>query len=261
MIRILFVSVLLLTCINAEVKPTNKNAPKIIKNSDVSVTIDENISDEFDEFEDFDIEYTTPQKRFDPLSGYNSAMTSFNDYAYTYAINPVASGYKNVIDKDVRNSVNNVFDNLLAPVRFVNNLLQGKIQNSLEELFRFTVNTTLGVGGFGDAGKEIFGIERHPEDFGQTLGFYGVGSGFPIVWPILGPSNLRDSFGLAGDYFASPMTYMDQNTLYYSLNAYERLNYVSLHLNEYEAIKKDSIELYPYLQDLYETRRDQLIQQ
>lgn len=211
--------------------------------------------------DDFASEYASPKQRFDPLSGYNRAMTSFNDFTYMHVIDPAARGYKSVVADDIRFVVGNFFDNLLAPMRFANNLLQGKIKNSGDELFRFVVNTTMGVGGFGDAGKEVFGIQRHPEDFGQTLGFYGVGSGFPIVLPIFGPSNVRDSIGLVGDYFANPINYLDNQNVAIGLNAYNKLNYVSLHVDDYGTIKKDAIDLYPYLQDLYEEHRKNQIEQ
>lgn len=220
------------------------------------VCVSFSIGNEIESLEDeFSNEYTTPKPKFDPLSGYNKAMTSFNDFTYINVINPVAKGYKKVVAKDIRFSVNNFFDNLMSPMRFLNNLLQGKIKNSGDELFRFVANTTMGVGGFGDAGKEIFGIEKHPEDFGQTLGYYGVGSGFPIVLPIFGPSNVRDSVGFIGDFFSNPVNYLDNRWLALGLNSYNKLNYVSLHVGEYESIKKDAIELYPFLQDLYETHR------
>lgn len=210
-------------------------------------------SDIFDD--DFASEYTTPKPKLDPLSGYNRAMTSFNDFTYINIIDPTARGYKTVVANEIRFVVANFFDNLLAPMRFLNNLLQGKIKNSGDELFRFVVNTTIGVGGFGDASTELFGAQKHPEDFGQTLGFYGVGSGFPIVLPIFGPSNIRDSVGFVGDYFSNPINYIDSRWVSVGLGGYERINYTSLHVDDYNSIKKDSIDLYPYLQDLYEKHR------
>ncbi len=200
-------------------------------------------------------EYENSTKRADPLSGYNRIMTSVNDFVYVNALSPVARGYKNVVADEVRFSIGNFFDNLAAPMRFVNNLLQGKIKNSGDELFRFVVNTTVGVGGFGDAGKELFGVSKHDEDFGQTLGYWGVGAGYPIVLPLFGPSNMRDSVGLVGDYFTNPVNYLDSSKASMSINAFNKLNTTSFHTGEYERIKKNALDLYPYLQDIYEQKR------
>lgn len=214
-----------------------------------------------DEFESFEDEFTTPKEVFDPLNGYNRFMTQVNDKIYIYAVNPIATGYRDFVDQSVRSSIDNFFDNLLFPIRFVNNLLQGKIKNSGEELFRFVVNTTLGVGGFGDAGEDIFGIKAHHEDFGQTLGFYGVSSGFPIVLPFLGPSNLRDTIGLSGDYFLAPISYLNNQALSTSLKSFDKLNNLSFHVKEIETLKKGAVDLYPFLQNFYENYRDQAIKE
>lgn len=213
-----------------------------------------------DSFEDeFAGEFEAPKEQIDPLSGYNRAMTSFNDFTYTNVLDPVARGYKYVVADEVRVFIYNIFDNLLSPLRFVNNLLQGKIKNSADELFRFALNSTLGIGGIGDPAKILCGVEKHEEDFGQTLGYYGIGGGFPVVLPFLGPSNLRDMVGLVGDSFANPISYVKTDLDSIALKAYDRLNTLSLHVNDYEAIKKDAIDLYPYLQELYEKRREYLI--
>ncbi len=212
--------------------------------------------DEFSEFED---EFQTKEVRFDPLEGHNRVMTSFNDFAFTNTIEPITRAYKYVVAKEIRFFVSNFFDNLKSPMRFINNLLQGKIKNSGEELFRFTLNTTMGIGGLADPAKEIFKIEKHPEDFGQTLGFYGVGKGFPIVLPFFGPSNLRDTIGLVGDYFMHPKSYLDDTILSVGVSGYERINYLSFRLEDYKNFKKDAIDLYPFLQDFYENYRQQEI--
>ncbi len=202
-----------------------------------------------------DDEFETPIQRQDPLSGYNRAMTDFNDFMYIHAFNPLSKSYETVIPKEIRICIYNFFDNLASPIRFLNNLLQGKFKNSGDELFRFVVNSTLGVGGLGDAGDKLFGIKKHEEDFGQTLAFYGIKSGYSIVLPFLGPSNLRDSIGFVGDYFTFPISYIKNQKLGLGLNAYNRLNTASFHNGEYEQIKKNAFDLYPYLQDLYEEKR------
>jgi len=218
--------------------------------------------------EDFDSEFkTTSENIFDPLSGYNEIMTSFNDNFYEYILRPTAEGYSYVVPEMARHGVSNFFDNLFFPIRFINNLLQFKFQNSLEETERFVLNSTMGILGFRDVAGEELGIGAHKEDFGQTLGFYGIGSGFHVVLPILGPSNVRDIVGLAGDYWLSPINYIEsrdanlldstEESLY--VTSYFIINETSLHVKEYEALKKDAVELYPFLRSLYEARRNKLI--
>jgi len=206
---------------------------------------------------------------FDPLSGYNEVITSFNDGVYEYVLKPVSQGYAYVIPKPARESIDNAFENLLFPVRFINNLLQFKLQNSFEELGRFVINSTLGIAGLMDVASSEFNLKKHDEDFGQTLGFYGIGSGFHVVLPILGPSNIRDIVGLVGDTWASPLSYIesrDANMLDSSeeewiFKGIKSINFISLHSNEYDAFKKDAIELYPFIRSFYESRRTKLIQE
>lgn len=215
----------------------------------------------FDEFEVEEI--------YDPFSGYNRAMTTFNDKAYEYVIKPVAKGYKYVIHVEVRESVRNFFNNLYFPIRATNNLLQGKFYNTYEETGRFIINTTVGILGFFDPAKVHFNLEAHEEDFGQTLGFYGVGSGPHIVLPLLGPSNLRDLLSMYPDALLSPIDYTERSywTLtdtwseYLGARTFEEVNYISLDMEKYDEIKQDAIDLYPYLRDIYEQYRKKQIEE
>ncbi|MGG7048641.1 MULTISPECIES: MlaA family lipoprotein [unclassified Campylobacter] len=211
-------------------------------------------SDEFDaEFND--------KNTFDPLSGYNRMMTSVNDKIYTYIFDPVVDGYRYVVPAKGREVIANVFDNLLFPLRFVNNILQFKFQNAADETLRFIANTIVGFGGISDVATTYYKIPRHDEDFGQTLGHWGVGSGFHIVWPIFGPSNLRDTFGLVGDFFAKPINYVDPNELSLGLNVGSKTNEMAQNPDMYKNLKKDAVDLYPFLRDAYEQRRDYLIKE
>jgi phospholipid-binding lipoprotein MlaA len=191
----------------------------------------------------------------DPLSGYNRVMTQVNDRIYFWLLKPVAQGYGAVVPEGARLAVGRFFRNLLMPVRFANNLLQLKPKQAGTELARFVVNTTVGVLGFGDPAANRFGLQAYPEDFGQTLGHYGVGSGFHIVLPLLGPSNLRDTLGLIPDYFLDPVSYIEESDVQLAIRAYDRVNYTSLHIGEYESLKKDAVDLYTFLRDGYEQRR------
>lgn len=222
---------------------------------------------------DFDNEFTKTETKepFDPLSGYNRIMTSFNDGVYTYALSPVATGYSKVMPETIRIAFSNFIDNLLFPVRFVNNLLQFKFENSAEELGRFVVNTIWGLGGFMDPAKEELGWVAHKEDFGQTLGFWGVGEGFHVVLPFLGPSNLRDMVGLTADAYVSPINTTAEDKIAYKLTetgvqqlgltVFDTVNTTSLRLGQYENLKKDALDLYPFLRDIYTQNRNKLIEE
>ena len=227
---------------------------------------DDNLNDEFDsEFTNKSLEV------FDPLSGYNRLMTTFNDKAYIHVFNPIAEGYAYVVPDLARTGLDNFFHNLFFPIRFTNNLLQLKFQNSAEELGRFLVNTIWGIGGLMDVAKSELQWQAHSEDFGQTLGFYGVGDAIPVVLPLLGPSNLRDIVGLGGDYYLSPLTTMGDNSIKYkipnnlreefALETVYTTNKASLKLGQYESLKKDALDLYPFLRDVYAQARKKQIEE
>lgn len=226
---------------------------------------EESLEDEFDEFSD----EMEAEVIYDPLSGYNRIMTDINDKFYIHLLIPVAKGYKAVVHSEIRKSVGNFFHNIYFPIRLVNNLLQAKFQNASEETGRFVINTTLGVAGLFDPAKSEFELEAHDEDFGQTLGFYGVGGGAHIVLPLLGPSNLRDAISKFPDSYLSPISSSSRD--YYALKdtteefiavkTYEYINELSMDVGMYEKLKKDAVDLYPYLRDVYEQRREKQIKE
>jgi len=228
-------------------------------------------NDSLTNFSSFDSEFASSNKKnrdeLDPFSGYNRMMTSVNDYFYLNILDPVARTYKAVLPKPLRKGMANIFDNLMFPLRFVNNLLQFKFKNSYTETQRFLLNSTIGLAGFIDIANDKFHIKQKQEDFGQTLGVYGVGSGFYIVWPILGPSNVRDTIGMIADGLANPMTYVssrrynlfDNNLESISTKTLKIINFNSLHVGEYEKLRKDAIDLYPFLKNIYEQRRKKQI--
>jgi len=215
--------------------------------------------DELDEFE-AEFEEAKPDV-YDPFEGYNRAMTSFNDFLYTWVLEPVGRGYAYVVPESPRRGVRNFFNNLLYPVRLVNNLLQLKVRNAGEETLRFVTNTTIGIFGFWDPAREWFGLEAHEEDFGQTLGYYGVAAGPHIVLPFLGPSNLRDTLSIYPDNFLDPKGQREpvgQTGNYvqeYGLWAFDAVNEASLRPGEYESLKKDAVDFYAFLRDGYEQMR------
>jgi phospholipid-binding lipoprotein MlaA len=187
----------------------------------------------------------------DPLEPINRAVFAFNDKAYFWVMKPVAQGYRAVVPEPARVSVRNFFSNLATPIRFLSNLLQGKIRDSGTELLRFTINSTIGIGGLFDVAKKDFRIERRDEDLGRTLGSYGLGHGVYIVLPLLGPSSLRDAAGLAGDAFLDPVNYLDDLEAILAVKAFKAENEVSLRIGDYEDLKKSAVDPYAALKDAY----------
>ncbi|MCD6585824.1 MAG: VacJ family lipoprotein [Desulfobacteraceae bacterium] len=223
---------------------------------------------EFDELDDFDTfdefsEFADTQEieTYDPLNGYNRFMTQFNDRVYFWFLKPLAQGYSAIVKEPARQAVGRFFDNLGYPSRVVNNLLQLKIKPAGIETARFGVNTTTGLLGLFDPAYSWLELKPCPEDFGQTLGYYGVGSGFHIVLPFLGPSNLRDVFGELPDYFLDPVIYIDEVEIRLAVTGVKVINFTSLHIEQYDALKKDAFDLYIFLRNAYETKRIKAIEE
>jgi phospholipid-binding lipoprotein MlaA len=212
--------------------------------------------DDFDAFDEFsEFADTHEIEVYDPLNGYNRFMTRFNDKAYSWFLKPIAQGYSAVVKEPARLALGRLFANLGYPVRVVNNLLQLKIKQAGIETARFGVNTTTGLLGLFDPAHSWLELEPCPEDFGQTLGHYGVGSGFHIVLPFLGPSNLRDMFGELPDYFLDPVIYIDEVEIRLAVTGVKVINFTSLYIEQYDTLKKDALDLYIFLRNAYETKR------
>ncbi len=147
----------------------------------------------------------------------------------------------------------NFFHNLATPVRLANTLIQGKTEDAGVEFGRFMVNSTWGCFGFWDPAAKI--LELNPpaddEDLGQTLGHYGIKDGFYLVLPFMGPSTLRDSFGLVGDMFLSPTYYIEPSEAAWGIGAYENINDTSFRIGDYEALKDASVSPYEAFRDAY----------
>ncbi len=152
-------------------------------------------------------EYATGDVR-DPLEGMNRATFWFNDKLYTVFFRPVSKGYEKALPRFVRKGIDNVFDNVRYPQRFVNCLLQGKFKRAGKETEKLLVNTVLGLGGILRTSDRIESLKDIPaEDTGQTLGAWGIGHGMYVVLPVFGPSSVREGFGLAGDYALNPVNW------------------------------------------------------
>ncbi len=144
----------------------------------------------------------------DPLEGYNRAMFKFNDTVDQVALKPVATAYKTVTPSFVQTGVGNFFGNLADVWSAVNNLLQGKGEAGLQDVVRVGMNSTFGIFGLIDIASQA-GIPKHSEDFGQTLGWYGVQPGPYVMLPLLGPSTVRDTVALPLDITGDPWRYKD----------------------------------------------------
>lgn len=207
----------------------------------------------------------------DPISGFNRAMFVFNDKMYFWVLKPVASGYRTVTPAPLRVSIKNFFFNLLMPVRMVNCLFQGKGRAAGGEVGRFMVNTTVGMLGFFDPAKEFPDLNPPEEDFGQTLGTYSIGNGFYIVWPMFGPSTLRDTVGSVGDWALNPFSFMQlihvdagaltsgtTNVVVYGVRT---INDTSFRIGDYEALKNAALDPYEAFRDAYIQNRNSKIAQ
>lgn len=148
---------------------------------------------------------TGPNPR-DPYEKFNRQVFQFNDAIDKAALKPAATAYKQVLPTFVQTGVSNFFGNLSDLWSAVNNLLQGKGQDGMSDVMRFSVNSTLGLGGLLDIGSQA-GLHKHNEDFGQTLGAWGVGAGPYLMLPLLGPSTVRDAAAMPLDIAADPWAY------------------------------------------------------
>ncbi|HPW24006.1 MAG TPA: VacJ family lipoprotein [Smithellaceae bacterium] len=210
--------------------------------------------DEDDEYGDYYDDSAEGEKAriADPIEPFNRAMYHFNDKLYFWALKPVAQGYKFFVPAVARISVRNFFTNLRFPARFVSCVLQGDFNGAAAEAGRFAINTVWGIGGLMDpsSGKEL-NLQKQDTDLGQTLGVYGVGHGFYIVWPIFGPSSPRDSVTLIGNLFLYPVSYIEPFYVSWGIWAYEEINSTSLRIGDYESLKDAAIDPYVAMRDAY----------
>lgn len=195
----------------------------------------------------------------DPLAPINKVMFHFNDKLYFWALKPVTQVYSHIIPADFRVVFSNAYDNLKAPGRMLNNLLQLRFKAAGNELIRFIFNSFAGVGGLGDVAKDALGLRKQEADFGQTLGRYGIGHGVYIVLPVLGPSSLRDTVGVAGDRLMYPLTYISESDLTFGeaagIAAHEKVNDTSFKIGDYESFKESAIDPYISMRDAFVQHR------
>ena len=203
------------------------------------------------------------QQISDPFESANRAVFAFNNAMDDAIIHPIAKGYNTVVPEPARTGVDNALRNLRSPVNFVNQALQGDIDGAGNVLLRAAVNTFIGLGGLFDVAA-YEGYEAEYEDFGQTLGVWGIDHGPYFVVPFFGPSSLRDSTGFVVDSFADPLRWwlfnIDEDGWYYGKTA---LNYVSVRaslVDVLEDLENSSIDYYASTRSAYVQHRKALLE-
>lgn len=194
----------------------------------------------------------------DPLEPINRAVYHFNEGLDKTVVSPAAELYRDVLPQFVRTGVSNFFANINDVLVALNNLLQGKLPDAVSDAGRVAVNTTVGLLGVLDIATEI-GLEKHDEDFGQTLGRWGVGDGPYLVLPLFGPSNLRDALARIVDYKTDLVTYVDPSSDRNALWGLRIVNRRSELLGTSKILETAALDPYEFLRDAYLQRRRNLV--
>lgn len=191
----------------------------------------------------------------DPFEGMNRKVMAFNDEADRLILKPLAKGYINITSEPVRRSVSNFYDNFAYPITILNQFLQGKVRLGFRDLGRFVVNTTLGLLGFFDVATK-FGLEQHDEDFGQTLGVWGVNSGAYFVIPLWGPVTTRSGVGDIASFYTHPVQFVEDEYVRYGLFIVWAIQTRASLLEAEELITGDR---YLFIRDAFLQRREFLV--
>ncbi len=194
----------------------------------------------------------------DPIESWNRQVFAFNESLDANVLRPVATGYNQVTPEPVRNSVRNVFNNIRDVWSTVNLFLQGRFRDGTVSVMRVTINTTLGLGGLVDWATPMR-LDRPNEDFGQTLGVWGVKPGAYIVWPVLGPSTLRDSVSIPGDLYFSASTFGETEAVTFGLVGLQLVSVRAGLLGATGLLDDVALDKYAFTRDAYLQRRQNLI--
>lgn len=194
----------------------------------------------------------------DPWESWNRAIYEFNTTTDTYLLKPVAQGYQTITPRPVRTGISNFFSNLDDLLVITNDLLQFKLSQALSDSFRFLVNSTIGIYGLIDVASH-FGLEKHDEDFGQTLGTWGIGDGPYLVLPFWGPSNVRDSLGLAAELSLSPLDEIEESEQRTALQILDIVQTRAGLLSAEELLDQAALDEYAFVREAYLQRRRNLI--
>lgn len=198
------------------------------------------------------------QNARDPLEPLNRGIYAFNDAIDTVLMKPVATGYQAVLPQFVRTGVSNFFSNLDDVTVIVNGILQLKLPQALSDTGRLLINTTIGVLGLVDVATHL-GLEKHNEDFGQTLGYWGVGNGPYLVLPFFGPSSFRDGVGRWVDMKTDPVRWEDHIRTRNQFLVLRAINTRANLLDSEKVLDAAAIDRYAFLRDAYLQRRRSLV--
>lgn len=193
-------------------------------------------------------------QRLDPWESWNRKVFAFNDKLDTAVLKPVATAYVEVVPSPVRQGIGNFFGNISDAWSAVNLLLQGRVKAGLEQGMRFAVNSTFGLVGLIDIATDA-GLEKNSQDFGKTLGKWGMGTGAYIVWPLLGPSSVRDTIGLPFDWQASPGAYFDNSHKKVAVTVLGGVSTRASFLRAGELFEDIALDKYTFYRDAYLQRR------
>lgn len=199
----------------------------------------------------------SPPKDADPLEKLNRATYAFNDALDRMLARPAAKAYRKVVPEPARNAISNAVANLEYPTTALNDALQGKFRDAGSDTLRFLVNSTIGIGGLADPATK-FGLPANDEDFGQTLGRWGVPTGPYLVLPFLGPSNLRDAPGRVADRYTNARHYIGAGSTELALLGVDVLDKRTSLLAADDALRR-AFDPYALVRDAYLQRREYLV--
>lgn len=193
-------------------------------------------------------------QKLDPWESWNRKVFGFNESLDVHVLKPVATAYSAVVPAPVRQSVDNFFGNIGDAWSAFNLLLQGRFKPAVQQTMRFAVNSTLGFAGLLDISSEV-GLERNSEDLGMTFGRWGLGTGAYIVWPVFGPSSVRDSLALPWDRLASPAMVFHNGQSKVAITVLQTVNARSNFLRASEMLEDIALDKYTFYRDAYLQRR------
>ncbi|MBK1694103.1 ABC transporter [Chromatium weissei] len=194
----------------------------------------------------------------DPLEPFNRAVFRFNSDFDKAFLKPLAQGYRAITPEPIDRSISNFFYNLADVTSAVNNLLQFKMSRAGNDVGRVLINSTVGVLGLFDVATNV-GLPSYKEDFGQTLGYWGIESGAYVMLPILGSSSMRDTFGWAGDIVTDPLTRIENNSIHGGLLALQTIDRRADYLAAGDIMEDAALDAYSFLRDAYLQRRLSLV--
>lgn len=213
--------------------------------------------------DDYEDEYADDEKQVtvaDPVEPFNRAIFSVNDVLILYVLEPAAKAEKAVVPWEFRTIVRNMFQNIRFPARFVNALLQAKWEKASDEFACFFLNTTVGFLGMADVAANYPGIQKSPEDMGQTFAVWGWQDSDYLTLPFFGPSTVRDAVGKLPDVVLDPLFWIIEGIpLAVGVRVGETVNATTFRIGDYEAIKKASIDPYVAIRNGYVQNRNKLI--